>query len=209
MKRVALPLVGLLGLTLLSGCTAPDPGPGPGPEPTASSTEATCPEVAPVEVAPIEAGTEAQHAADLLAAYADWANAGTSAVADDPAWRAADLPKRCLPELAKANSAAFVGTLFVTRQDAAWEKYYARREAMNLANLTSAQLTGSATTTAYDLQQMIEYSHTDSGSFVKFSATYHPGDVRDDKLEQWYVAMALWEGNMIIDHIEAKAETAG
>lgn len=215
-KRVLLSLTGALGLALLSGCS----GPAPIPEPTVppsfttasvppSATIIACPEVAPVEVPGIDQGSEAQHAADLLAAYSDWANAGTKAVADDPAWRSADLPAHCLPDLAKANEEAFVGKLFVTRDDAAWDKYYAKREAINLANLRIAQTTGAETTTGFELQQMLEYSHTDSGSFVKFTAVYRPGSVGGDRLDRWYAAMVPWDGAMIVDYIEAEKQETG
>lgn len=162
-----------------------------------------------VDVPRIGQGSDAQHAADLLAAYSDWANAGTQAVADDPAWRAADLAAHCLPDLARANRKAFVGKLFVTRDDAAWDEYYAQREAINLANLRSARLTGAGTRASFELQQMLEYSHTDSGSFVKFSAAYRSGGIGDDRLDRWYAALVPWDGAMIIDYIEATKQAPG
>lgn len=199
-KRVLLSVTGLLGVALLAGCTGPEPIPEPTP------TAISCPEVAPVEVEMIRAGSEAQHATDLLAAYSDWANAGTQAVAEDPAWRVSGLPTTCLPDLARANTEAFVGKLFVTRADAAWDTYYAKREAINLANLRSAQKTATATQSSFELSQMLEYSHTDSGSFVKFTAVYRPGGTGDDRLDRWYAAMVPWDGAMIIDYIEAEEQ---
>jgi hypothetical protein len=193
---------------LLAGCS--DNSPEPAPTPTATPT---CPAVDPaaIQAEPIGQGSAAQVAANVLASYTAWANAGTE-LAASPAWSGAALPATCAQDLAQLHRDAYANTLFVTRSDVAWEAYYDEQRDLNEQNIALALETGHSTNGEYELMTMKEHSSTDAGTFLKFDAAFIPPrgegfppvSAETIKAQEWYVALVPWDGSMIIDYIELK-----
>lgn len=199
----------------VAGCTPPPPAPSPSPT---SLLGADCPKLAPEDLAVerIPQGTPEESIANVLKSYGAWMNAGTEMVAG---WKSDEskLADDCLDGLAEQFRVAYSESIFTTHADVAWRDYYAAVEKLTAQTLHNVADAGPGETAAggkFELLKEIDSSATDSGTFLKFDAIYHPGaGMPADPLEwdglakptRWYVELVPFDGYFIINYVEQSA----
>lgn len=202
----------------MSGCSlfpSPTPLPDIAPATPVSALPPECPFVGRNDLTPVRIplGTPRETIGSVLNAYSGWLNAGSELVA---AWSPGTaVPESCVELLAARNAEAYSATLFTTHSDVAWQQYFTSVKVMNQQNLAAVraaepEISGRG---KFELLQEIDSSATDSGTFLRFDAVYHPvvagqGRWEDlDKPTRWYVELVPAGEFLVINYIETKPAT--
>ncbi|MFL4474534.1 hypothetical protein ACIPVK_11105 [Paeniglutamicibacter sp. MACA_103] len=216
MKRKAWPLACGLLACLLGACTVlvPDPDPVTSTLPTPdrlAELPADCPRSGGVaEPRGIESGTEAQIAADLLAAVGDWVNAGTAMVANEPEWIGPGLPGHCLGDLAELLGRIHGPALLSERGDETLTAFQAEMVKENLVNLEAARAQGGATNARRELALMQQSSQSESGAFLNLIVRKLDNrSIQPTRMEEWMVIAVPQESRNLVFHLETKEAAHG
>lgn len=216
MKRKAWPLAGGLLVCLLGACTVlvPDPDPVPSELPVPdrlAQLPGDCPRSGGVaEPRGIASGTEAQVAADLLAAVGDWANAGTAMIANEPDWMGPGLPGHCLGDLAELLGRMHGAALLAERGDETLAGFQRAMVAENLANLERARAQGAATRAKRELALVQQSSQSESGSFLNLIVRKldDPSAPRIT-VEEWMAILVPDDARNLVFRLETKKAAHG
>lgn len=216
MRRIALMLAPGLLACFLGACTTLVPDP-PEPEPTTEvdtgqlRLPGDCPQDGAVEpVRGIEPGTDAQVAADLLAAVNQWNNAGTAMVVNEPAWIVPGVPGHCLADLAEALGRLNGPVLFAGNADETLASFRAEIVQENLANLRTATAEGRATEAKRELALIQQSSQSESGTFLNLIVRrFESGSIQPAGMEEWLVIVGPPESRNLVFHLERKASPHG
>ncbi|WP_411730860.1 hypothetical protein [Paeniglutamicibacter sp.] len=216
MRRIPWLLAGGLLAITLGACTVlvPDPDPVPSTLPTPdrlADLPADCPRSGGVaEPEGLGPGTEAQIAADLLAAVGDWANAGTAMVTNEPDWIGPGLPGHCLGDLAGLLGRIHGSALLATGGDETLVRFQAEMVKENLANLEAAKAQGRATNAKRELALMQQSSQSESGAFLDLIVRkLDNGSIQPDRMEEWMVIVAPDDTENLVFHLETKEAAHG
>ncbi|WP_146755232.1 hypothetical protein [Arthrobacter sp. AQ5-05] len=216
MRRIPLMLAPGLLACFLGACTTLVPDP---PEPAPSTQANTqplqlpgdCPQAGAVEpVKGIAVGTDAQIAADLLAAVGRWTNAGTAMVTNEPAWIGPGVPGHCLADLAEALGRIYGPVLFAGNADETLASFRAGIVQENLANLKTAQAQGRATDAKRELALIQQSSQSESGTFLNLVVRrLESGSIQPAGMETWFVIVGPPKSQNLVFHLERKESPHG
>lgn len=216
MKRKAWPLAGGLLACLLGACTVlvPDPEPIASTLPTPerlAELPADCPRSGGVaEPEGIDPGTEAQIAADLLAAADDWVNAGTSMIVNEPDWVGPGLPGHCLGDLAELLGRIHGPALLAQGGDETLARFQAEMVKENLANLEAARAQGGTTNARRELALLQQSSQSESGAFLDLIVRKLDNrSIQPTAMEEWMVIVVPQGSRNLVFHLETKDAAHG
>ncbi|MBV1778130.1 hypothetical protein KRR55_03250 [Paeniglutamicibacter sp. ABSL32-1] len=216
MKRKALPIAGGLLACLLGACTVlvPDPDPVESTLPTPdrlAELPADCPRSGGVaEPEGIGPGTEAQIAADLLAAVGDWVNAGTAMVANEPDWIGPGLPGHCLADLAELLGRIHGPALLAQGGDETLSAFQAELVKENLENLEAARAQGGATNARRELALLQQSSQSESGAFLNLIVRkLENRSIQPAGTEEWMAIVVPQGSRNLVFHLETKEAAHG
>jgi hypothetical protein len=216
MRRIPFMLAPGLLACLLGACTTLVPDP-PEPEPSTQANTrqlqlpGDCPQADAVEPAKgIEPGTDAQIAADLLAAVGQWSNAGSAMVVNEPAWIGPGVPGHCLADLAESLGRIYAPVLFAGNADETLGSFRAGIVKENLANLKTARAEGRGTDAKRELALIQQSSQSESGTFLNLVVRrFESGSIQPAGVEEWFVIVGPPESRNLVFHLEIKASPHG
>lgn len=217
MKRIAWLLAGGLLASTLGACTVLVPDP-PEPAPSTLPTPDLLAELPPdcprsggvAEPVGISPGTEAQIAADLLAAAGDWVNAGTAMITNEPEWADPGLHGHCLGDLAEALGRIHGSALLTGNGDETLGGFQAEMVEENLANLQAAHGQGSATNARRELALVQQSSQSDSGTFLDLIVRKLDNrSIQPSGMEEWMVIVVPQGPQNLVFHLETKEAAHG
>lgn len=212
MKQLAALLVGSLLASALSGCTelVPDP-PDPAPATRTAPNPflqlpADCPHSgALAESVRLGEGSEAQLAADLLAAVDQWVNAGSAMLTNEPQWVDSSVPDHCLADLAQVIGAMHAGTLVAGGGDPTTAAFQRTIIKENLLNLQTARAQGRASDVKRELMVLQQGSRSAEGAFLNLIVRrVNDGEPTPRAVEEWTVILAPQGSQLFIFHVERK-----
>lgn len=217
MRRIPWLLAGGLLAGTLGACTilVPDP---PEPAPSTLPTPDLLAELPPdcprsggvAEPEGMDPGTEAQIAADLLAAVGDWVNAGTAMVTNEPDWSAPGLPGHCLGDLAEVLGRIHGSSLLARGGDETLANFQAEMVKENLGNLEAARAQGRSTNARRELAIMQQASQSESGAFLNLIVRKLDNrSVQPTRTEEWMVIVVPQESQNLVFHLETKEAAHG